>query len=238
MKKTGKFIGIFFGIFALIGIVFVCIGIFLTVSGSKFRQNAVKVSAVISEIESYRDSDGEVWHRIYVNYYYGGEKYENVRLNEYSSNMYEGKEIKIMLDPDNPRKLMTSLGMYIGPFIFLIMGIIFTCAGVFPLIGLGRRSSAKKKLIASGQYIYALVESIQYNESYSVNGRHPFVVYCIYKDDYRDIVYRFKSDNIWTNPTYAIQPGSEIKVFVDSNNYKNYHVDIEGILQGKIVDYT
>lgn len=118
------------------------------------------------------------------------------------------------------------------------MGVVFAVAGVFSLIGTSRKSLTKKKLTASGQYIYATVESIEYNKSFSVNGKHPFVVYCTYRDDYKDVIYRFKSDNIWTNSEYVIQPGNEIKVFVDRQNYKNYHVDVESILQGKIVDYT
>lgn len=238
MKDKNIVVKLTVGLFAVIGFIFIIAGIFWAVSGRRFVQSAVEVSAVISEIESYRDSDGDTEHRVYVSFSYGGQRYEDVRLNEYSSGMYEGKEIKVMLDPDNPRKLMTNLGLYIGPTVFIGMGAIFACAGVIPLIGMGRKSSAKKKLIASGQYIYATVESIEYDKSYTVMGKHPSVIYCTYRDDYKDIVYRFKSDNIWTNPEYVIQPGSEIKVFVDRQNYKNYHVDIEGILQGKIVDYT
>ena len=133
---------------------------------------------------------------------------------------------------------MSNIGLYIGPIVFIGMGVVFAVAGVFSLIGISRKSLKKRKLTASGQYIYATVESIEYNESISMNGKHPFVVYCTYRDDYKDVIYRFKSDNIWTNPEYVIQPGNEIKVFVDRQNYKNYHVDVESILQGKIVDYT
>lgn len=238
MKDKNIIVKLTVGLFAVIGFIFILVGIVWAISGSRFMQSAVEVSAVITKIESHRDSDGDTSHQVYVNYSYGGQRYEDVRLNEYSSGMYKGKEIKVMLDPDNPRKLMTNLGLYIGPTVFIGMGAIFTSAGVISLVGMGRKSSAKKKLIASGQYIYAIVESIEYDKSYILNGKHPFVVYCIYRDDYKDIVYRFKSDNIWTNPQYVIQPGSEIRVFVDRQDYKNYHVDIEGILQGKIVDYT
>ena len=238
MKDKNIIIKLSVGLFAVIGFIFILVGIFWAISGSRFMQNAVEVSAVISEIESYRNSDGDLNHRVYVSYSYGGQRYEDIRLNEYSSGMYEGKEIKVMLDPDNPVKLMTNVGLYIGPAVFIGMGVIFTVAGVFAIVGMGKKSAAKKRLIASGQYIYAIVESIEYDKSYILNGKHPFVVYCTYRDDYKDIVYRFKSDNIWTNPQYVIQPGSEIRVFVDHQDYKNYHVDIEGILQGKIVDYT
>lgn len=238
MKDKNIFVKVIFRLFAAIGIIFIIAGIIWAVWGSRFMQSAVEVSAVISEIESYRESDGDTSHRVYVNYSYGGQRYEGVRLNEYSSGMYKGKEIQIMLNPDNPTQLMTNFGLYFGLIMFFGMGVIFASVGVFPLIVMGRKSSAKKKLIASGQYIYATVESIEYDKSYTVNGKHPFIVYCTYRDDYKDIVYRFKSDSIWTNPEYVIQPGSEIKIFVDRQNYKNYHVDIESILQTKIVDYT
>lgn len=238
MKDKNISVKVIFGLFAAIGIIFVIAGIFWAVWGSRFIQSAVEVSAVISEIESYRESDGDTSHRVYVNYSYGGQRYEGVRLSEYSSGMYKGKEIQIMLNPDNPTQLMTNFGLYFGSIMFIGMGVIFASVGVFPLIVMGRKSSAKKKLIASGQYIYATVESIEYDKSYTVNGKHPFIVYCTYRDDYKDIVYRFKSDHIWTNPELVIRPGSEIKIFVDRQNYKNYHVDIESILQTKIVDYT
>lgn len=238
MKNKNAIINITFWMFAVIGIIFFTVGIIWLVSNSRFKQNAVEVSAVIQEIKSYRDSDEDINYSVYVNYSYNGQYYENVKLSEYNSSMYVGKEIAILIDPDNPRKNMTNFGLYLAPAIFIGMGAIFACVGIFPLIGIGQKSAVQKKLIASGQYIYATVESIQCNESYYLNGRHPFNVYCTYKDEYKDIVYRFKSDNIWTNPEYVIQPGNEIKVFVDRQNYKNYHVDVEGILQGRIVDYT
>lgn len=238
MKDKIKVVKMIFGLFAALGIIFIIVGILWLAIGSRFKKNAVEVSAVIQEIEQYRDSDGDLSHRVYVSYSYNEQNYENVRLNEYSSNMYEGKEIEIMIDPNNPRVNMMNLGLYLGSGIFIGMGVIFACVGIFPLIGLGRSSFAQKKLIASGQYIYATVESIQYNKNYTMNGQYPFIIYCTYKDDYKNIIYRFKSDNIWTNPEYFVQPGSEIKVFVDRQNYKNYHVDIESIMQGKIMDYT
>ncbi len=238
MKDKITVVKMIFGLFAALGIIFIIVGILWFAIGSRFKKSAVEVSAVIQEIEQYRDSDGDLSHRVYVSYSYNEQNYENVRLNEYSSNMYEGKEIEIMIDPNNPRVNMMNLGLYLGSGIFIGMGVIFACVGIFPLIGLGRSSSVQKKLIASGQYIYATVESIQYNKNYTMNGQYPFIIYCTYKDDYKNIIYRFKSDNIWTNPEYFVQPGSEIKVFVDRQNYKNYHVDIESIMQAKIMDYT
>ena len=59
-----------------------------------------------------------------------------------------------------------------------------------------------------------------------------------YKDDYYDRIYRFKSDNLWTDPSLILQSGDDIKVYVDEKDYSCYHVDIESIFNGKIIDYT
>ena len=48
----------------------------------------------------------------------------------------------------------------------------------------------------------------------------------------------FKSENIWTNPEPVITLGSEVRVYVDGNDFSKYYVDIQGVVQGRIVDYT
>ena len=73
---------------------------------------------------------------------------------------------------------------------------------------------------------------------YTVNGKNPYIIYCTYKDDYYDRIYRFKSDNLWTDPSLILQSGDDIKVYVDEKDYSCYHVDIESIFKGKIIDYT
>lgn len=71
-----------------------------------------------------------------------------------------------------------------------------------------------------------------------MNGRHPYVIYCTYRDDYRDTLYRFKSSNIWTNPDPVLHPGDTIPVYVEEANYRHYFVDTESIINRKIEDYT
>lgn len=238
MRKKDKAVNLVFYIFAVIGIIFVIAGIVSLVKSVQFKKTAVNVDAVISDIEAYRDSDGDMNHRVFINYSYNGKQYEGISLGEYSSSMYEGKEIAILLDPKNPVKVATNSGIIFMCAMFIGMGSIFALVGIIPLIVMARKKVQKKKLLENGQYIYAVVESIQLNTGYSVNGRHPYVIYCTYKDEYKDIIYRFKSENIWTNPEYVIQPGSEIRVYVNGTDYSRYHVDTDRILDGRIMDYT
>ena len=54
----------------------------------------------------------------------------------------------------------------------------------------------------------------------------------------REITYRFKNENLWVNPEPELTVGSMVRVYVEEGNYKNYYVDAERMIQGKIVDYT
>lgn len=237
MKKD-KTPGFVLGLFGVIGLVFVIAGIFWIVSVNNFKKIAVETVAEITTIDTYRDSDGDRHHTVYVDYSYDGTSYDHVSLGFYSSNMYEGKEIELLLDPNNPRKISAKDEGYFGGIIFIIMGTVFGGVGLISLISSIKRNSKKKKLLEQGYYVVAIVESIDVNTSYTVNGRHPYLIYCVYQDPYSGMLYRFKSENLWTNPESVIQPGYGITVYVMPNDFSTYYVDVESIFQGNIVDYT
>lgn len=236
--KKGNFIIIFFSIFAVIGIGLLLGGGFWIFRGVSFIQSAVEVTAEIVDIETYRDYDGERHHRVYVDYSLNGVTYTDMPLNEYSSDMYVGKEIVLFCNPENPGQTMSNFGIYLGGGILLFIGFVFALVGLIPLILSARKQHRQKKLLTNGQILYATVDDIVLNTHYTVNGQHPYVIYCSYKDEYRDIVYRFKSNNIWTDPGYVFPVGSSIEVRVDPRDYSHYYVNAEQSISQKIVDYT
>lgn len=236
--KKGNLINIFFGIFAFVGIALLIGGILMIFFNQKFMNSAEKVNGVISVIETYRDSDDSIDHRVYVSYTYDGKRYDNVRLQYYSSDMYEGKDITLYFDPENPGYVTTKWSEMIAGLILTIIGVVFSIVGVVPISISVCKKLKRKKLLAVGRVLYATVEKIGYNTGYTVNGQNPYVIYCAYRDDYEDVIYRFKSGNLWTDPEPVITVGSTIKVYVKENNYKNYYVDAESMIQGKIMDYT
>lgn len=237
MKKKKSGVTLVFSIFLIFGIVFLAVGIGVLYSGIRFRKNAVETRAVITDIQTYRSGD-DTHHSVWVEYEYEGKVYKDIRLNEYNSGMYTGKEITILVDPKNPQKASTKYGLLFVGGVFALMGGIFSCVGIIPIIVGIKRSSLHKQLIAGGRSIFAKVESITHNTSYRVNGRSPYVVYCTYQDEYKGVVYRFKSDNIWQNPEYFLQPGSEIRVYVNGEDYSKYYVDVESMIENKVIDYT
>lgn len=152
--------------------------------------------------------------------------------------MYEGKEISILCDPENPGKIHSAEGTDIAVIIFIVIGIIFTLVAIILTISIIKKKRRRKRAIASGRTLNAKVQKIVLHTGYTVNGKNPYIIYCTYKDDYYDRIYRFKSDNLWTDPSLILQSGDDIKVYVDEKDYSCYHVDIESIFKGKIIDYT
>lgn len=237
MKKMNV-TAILFSIFSIIGIILLVSSFFVFHSFSKFQKNAEKIQGKIVDIQDYYDSDREMHHRVYVTYSYNGNTYENVPINSYSSTMYVGQEITLLCDLDNPQRIMTDFALQIPGIILMAIGAVFALVGVIPLCVMAKKNVNRKKLIAGGNVIHATVDNIQLNTSYSVNGRHPYVVYCSYKDEYKDVTYLFKSENLWTDPHAVFSEGSYIDVFVDRNDYSKYYVNAQQVISKKVIDYT
>ena len=236
--KKGFPIYFFFGIFFAVGLGLLVGSFFLFKSAIDFKKIADEISAKIIRIEDYYDSDDELHHRVYVSYSYNGTVYDNVPINFYSSSMFEGKEIKLLCDPENPKRLRESSVVDIAGLMLLIMGIIFSLVGGVPIVAGIKKNIQSKQLLKTGYVLHAVVDRVDFNTSYSVNGRHPYVIYCNYHDEYKDITYLFKSDNLWTDPLPIFPPGSDIEVMVNPKDYSQYHVNAEAAMERKIIDYT
>ena len=236
--KNKIFLAIFYFIFALAGIGMIIGGIVLLINGYNFRQSADRINANISRIEYYTDSDGDAHHTVYASYEYKGTAYEDVRLSEYSSTMYEGKDIVLLCDPNNPRHVKTTSGDYVSGGILTGVGVIFAAIGIVPTVLSISKKSKNRKLLREGKVIHGTVESIVLNTSLAINGRNPYIIYCTYYDEYKDTTYRFKSDNLWIDPIPVYNVGDYIDIYVMNDNYENYYVDAETKINEKIVDLT
>lgn len=228
----------FFLTFAIIGVILLAVGIIWFVKNMEFRKNAAEISAVIDNIETSRDSDGDLHHTVYVSYEYDGEEYSHVRISTYTSGMYVGKRIKILCDPDNPRRVDTSAGIFWGGITCMVIGAAFALVGTIPLIMYYRKQKRKVTFMQTGRRIMAVVDRIDINTSYCMNGRNPYVIYCIYTDESTGMKYRYKTGNLWTDPTEIYAPGMEIPVYINGNDYSDYVVDAETLMNDHVVDYT
>lgn len=146
--------------------------------------------------------------------------------------------IALLCDPENPEKVKTESGIYIGVIVLAIMGISFFGVGTILLIISIKKRIQRKYLIENGRVLHATVERIDLNRNISINSQNPYIIYCTWKDEYADTLYRFKSDNLWTDPSPVFYKGSEIDVCVDAKDFSKYYVDAEQILSKKVLDFT
>lgn len=235
MKKVMTAI---FSAFAVIGIVMIIGSFVLLHTMNRFEQNAYEVDGVITDIEIRYGSDDKIDHDVYVKFWYDGEEFEDRRISSYSSDMYVGKEITLMYNPNYPDRLEVKGTKYWLFATLCGMGLIFLVLGsVYPVIMLVK-SVRKKNLLRNGMALNATVEGIRWDTSLTVMGRHPYMILCAYRDVSNNVTYHFKSEGLWTNPYEVFPIGSSIEVMVDVNNYKNYYVKAQEKMSGKIVDYT
>lgn len=225
-------------VFFLSGIGVMFFGNFLNNNNKKFAETAVPVTAVISEIESYRDSDGDRHHSAYVTYEFGGNIYEDVSLGYYSSGMYVGKNVDILCNPNAPYDIQSPEGAKFGTWMSFGMGAVFAIVGGAIFIGPIVKKVSDNNLVSEGKTLWGVVEKVEINTHYSMNGEHPWVLYCRYEDSFTNRTYRFKSDNLWFDPSFIYNEGDSIQIIVDPNDYSKHKVIVDESKMGEIIDYT
>lgn len=223
-------------IFASIGTIFVIIGAILCINIFNY-DNKIDTIGTITNISSYRNNNGNRDYQVYVSYNVNGKEYES-RLNSYSSSFYEGKEVEIYYDKDNPNEI----GVKSLDLIFLIfpgIGLIFVIIGVTGILVKIKRKKLEKRLKENGEIIYAdYVETI-INTSYAINGRHPYNIICEWDNPIDNKKYIFKSKNIWINPENRIEEENirQFRIYLDEKNKKKYVIDIDNLTED-VVDLS
>ncbi len=215
-------------IFVIVGSIFVIIGGFLVVKTMAFKLNADEVMALITDISSYDEE-------VDVQYEYEGYVF-NVTLDTYSSSMREGKMIPIYVNKDEPMEVLepgTNLGIGIG---FAGLGLIAVLVVVIPVLN-GRKAEKKlEKLRTSGVRLRATIDEITFNERIAVNEQHPYIIWCSYVDELSGARFEFKSNNIWEDVESVCDVGGYIDVWVKADDYLEYVVDVESLVEYSIRD--
>ncbi len=226
--KENKIEKLIFIVFAAIGTLFLIIGLPTSINRFNYK-NKIETIGTISEISNDRNDN----YKVYVSYKVDNENFES-RLNAYSESFYEGKEINIYYDKNNP----SLIGMKSMDLLFLIfpgIGLIFLIIGVIGLFIKLRKKSNVQKLKQSGKKIYANYVETTINTSYSVNGKNPYNIICEWVNPKDNKRYIFKSENIWIDPTEIIENEGlkQFPVYIDNKN--NYVVEVD-VLTKNIVD--
>lgn len=62
----------------------------------------------------------------------------------------------------------------------------------------------------------------------SVNGQHPFQIFCQWQDPQTSKVHVFASENLWYDPSAFIHDKT-FQVYLEPGNAEHYYVDISAL---------
>lgn len=223
-SKVAKAIPI---LFPLIGIAMFIFGFISLTSTLTFMATAEEITGKITSIQSQRSTGNNRSHSVYVSYEYDGIQYTDIKLREYSSDMRVGNRISLYCDPHDPSYVRVASSIYFIPVVLFILATFFTAIGVYFLKAKLESDARKRELGEQRISIYATVEEITCDTKWQLNGAHPYTIYCTYRDEYRDTVYRFKSERIWGDPSDVFPVGSTIEVLVNASDYSKYYVNVD-----------
>jgi uncharacterized membrane protein len=225
IKNEMKLIKTIIAIFMVVGIIMAVVFTVILVRDIQFKQTAQQTTATITSIETYRDSDGDTSHEVYINYEVNGRQYSNIRLSTYIAGMHEGQEITIYYDSDNPTRIsLGGVGSTVAMAAFLIIPIVFILIGVVPLIVIAKKRWRKQRLITQGKRLPAIIVGTDPG-TVTMNGRSSNVLVCEYIDSNQHR-HLFRSGNLWhDDTTLNAAIGKEINVYVDGDDFSKYIVD-------------
>ncbi len=229
MKNNNLVVYIILGIFAVLGVYCMITSVGTLVSSVYNKDANDTAIAEITDISTYKGYRNRMEYSVLVDYNYGGVEYKDIPLGAYTAGMFEGKEIDILVDREDPTNIKITAQDKIDGIGGLVIGVIFAVVGIIPICFMEKNRKRIKNLIQQGRFIYAVVDYVEINQGYKKNGKHPYIAFCTHKDEMTGVTYKFKSAPMWEDPYPVIKEGTQLRVYVDGQNYANHYVDVDSL---------
>jgi hypothetical protein len=219
----------------LITYIFTAVGLSCLVAGliwyqvtQGFLSSATITEGEIIELRGSRSSEGGTTYRPVVRFKDNTGKDHQFASNFSSSppHFEPGEWVQVAYDPNDPTKVQIKefLPLWLGPMILGFLGSIFGIIGLSFLIYPKLKQKRKSHLLRTGRPVPARITEVSLNQSYKVNGRHPFVIHAQWLDPKTASVKLFRSDNFWYDPQPYLHQ-EEVTVFIDKDNQNRYWMD-------------
>ncbi len=224
--KSGDTVRIILGIvFAVVGVAVIAISIGIGMADKRFEDKAESTTAVITDIERDRYKSGgktKTRYHVYVQYEVDGKEYEG-KLGSYSSTMYEGQQVTVLYNPENPAEMRGETPSYIYWIVFAL-GALFAVLGTAVTIPPAKRCAARKKLLQSGSVVTGVITDVVTDTSIKVNGRCGCKLECEVGDAVSGNKYLYSSETVMNNMHGYV--GGTVSIYVDPYDKSKYYVDV------------
>lgn len=211
---------VFFGIFSIVGLICLAITVPLTYRSIMKSRNWEVTTGTITSLSS----DGFPT----ITFNYKGKTY-SFRDNERGQNVTTGLEVDVHFPKDKPElgEPKSFIDDWLAPLLLGMFALIFGGIGLGGFAGMLRRSHIKQELVDMGKgRKIKCPATVSLDTSFTVNGRHPYVIIAQQLDKIGSQLREFKSEHIWFDPTGLVEQKRTVDVFVDPEDPTRYWVDI------------
>ena len=224
MKKAG----IVKYVFSLVGLGMLVGAGFLITSTNEFINAAVSANGEVIGLESRSSDDGTTYAPIVEFTTADRQRIEFTSSSSSNPPAYStGEAVEVLYLADNPldAKINGFMDLWFGSLMLVVMGGIFTAIGggmvLFPVFKQRKQTDLRQ----TGMRIQTDFQRADVDESYSVNGKHPYRIYSQWQNPQTNEIHVFESDAVWFDPLDYIKT-DKMDVWIDRDDPGRYFMDI------------
>ncbi|MEM8603584.1 MAG: DUF3592 domain-containing protein, partial [Cyanobacteria bacterium P01_H01_bin.121] len=215
-------------VFTFVGIGMLVATYFFYTNTQTFLDSAIAAEGTVIELIRSRSNDSTTYRPIVQFTSPSGEPIEFVSSVGSNPPRYKpGQTVAILYNPENPQnaRLDGFFALWGSSLILGGIGTSFTATGIGLWVGERQQRRKREYLQQFGTPIQTTLQSVGFDWSTKVNGRHPFQITSQWQDPKTSEIYIFRSQPIWFDPSDYIKDQS-IKVLIAPDNPKKYYVDL------------
>jgi uncharacterized protein DUF3592 len=218
----GRFFTLIGGIFGLVGVVMLGVGMALAISTAAFQASAERTDGTVVALteRTSTSSSGRrssAWYPT-VEYTVDGRRYSfDSSVGANPPAYAEGDTVPVAYDPADPSdaQIASVWSAYLAPMILGGLGIVFTPLGTV-LFVMGRRQRRQREwLLEKGREVWAEIADVGVEFSVEINGRHPYVVHATWYDEGTGRTHVATSDPVRDDPGPGLRGRTHVRVLYD-----------------------
>ncbi|MGW4966254.1 DUF3592 domain-containing protein [Nonomuraea sp. NPDC004186] len=238
--RNGRLFTIVGGIFGLIGLVLLCVGIAIAASTAGFLTSAERTDGTVVELtartSTTRSSDGHTRRATYwyptVEFTVGGRRYAfQSSTGSNPPSHQKGESVPVAYDPDDPSdaRIASFSSAFLAPLIVGGLGVVFTPIGTVLFVKGRRIARLRAWLREQGQQVWAEIEHVGRDFGVRVNNRHPYVVHATWQDERTGRTYTAASDHLRDDPGPRLRGRTRVRVLYDAADPDRNLIDLDAL---------
>jgi len=230
--KKGRFFAILGGVFGLVGVVLLGVGVVWAAFTMNFLAAAERTEGTVVALDGGMSSgSGKVWYPT-VEYTVDGRVHSfDSRVGSNPPAFDEGDTVPVAYEPTDPSdaQIVTFSSTYLGPTLFGGFGTVFASIGAAVFVK-GRRNLREHAwLLDKGREVWAEIADIGVESGVKINGRHPYVVHATWYDESTGRTHTATSDILRHDPGSGLRGHTHVRVLYDPADPDRNLVDLAAV---------